>query len=109
MTQPNPFDHAPDPVLGRLLREHLEAENTPAFVAQVQAAARMAQPESFLEVLAEWTRPGLAAAAILILAVGMWLSLGLAPSTSTTASLEEGLIPGRDVVIASVIEGQQEK
>jgi len=106
MTQPNPFDHVPDPMLGRLLREHLEAENTPAFVTRVRAAARLAEPESFLEVLATWARPGLVAAAIVAFAVGMWLGLGSGPGGSTMVSADEALVPGRDVMIASVIEGQ---
>jgi hypothetical protein len=104
MTQPNPFDHIPDPMLGRLLREHLEGENTPAFVTRVRAAARMAEPESFLEVLAKWARPGLVAATILAVAASVWLTLG--PGGGTTALVDEALVPGRDVMIASVIEGQ---
>ena len=34
------FDYRPDPVIGRLLREHLASDGDAAFVARVREAAR---------------------------------------------------------------------
>ena len=70
------FDHRPDPTIGRLLREHLSAEDPEAFVARLRAAAReggLSGPGRPRRPLAEWTvpdgwfRPGIAAAAAVLL------------------------------------------
>lgn len=75
----NPFDAKPDAELGHLLRECLEAPDPDAFAARVRAAIgaepRVASEGSW-EVLARWARPGLAAAAIVLLSLGVWLGQG---------------------------------
>ena len=62
---------APDPRLGRLLREHLDPGDDEAFVARMQAAFARARattpgaraPAPVWDTLAEWAVPALAAAA----------------------------------------------
>jgi len=103
MSEPSPFDPVPDPVLGRLLREHLDAPDATAFVARVMAGGRFALPETPLHVLARWAPRGLAAA-LLALVVAGWLAVKA--NRSQPASSEEGLLPGPEVVLAAVIDGQ---
>jgi len=71
MTDMSPFDHRPDPELGAWLRETLTVPEDPAFVARVMA--RIPVRTVWWEVLGEWARPGLAAAAILVMLGGFWL------------------------------------
>lgn len=69
MTEPMPFDSRPDPELGAALRAALGPSGDAAFAARFRAALAADTP---LEVLARWVWPGLAAAAMLLLAVGLW-------------------------------------
>ncbi len=70
MTEPMPFDSRPDPELGAALRAALGPRDDAAFAARFRAALAADTP---LEVLARWVWPGLAAAAAtLLLAVGLW-------------------------------------
>ena len=68
----SPFDHRPDRRLGKALRELLTPKDHDAFVSQVVANARReferAMSPSPWDVLGAWMRPGLAAAAVLVLA-----------------------------------------
>ena len=68
----SPFDHRPDQKLGKALRELLTPADHRAFVSQVVASARReferAASPSLWDVLGAWMRPGLAAAAVLVLA-----------------------------------------
>ncbi len=87
MTTPEPFDAGPDEALGRLLREHLDPGDHEAFVARVVAAWRAAP---VWEVLARWTRIGIAAAAL----IGGIVALG-----SRSASLGDGeTVPLADAI-----------
>lgn len=68
----SPFDHRPNKVLGRALRELLTPADHQAFVAEVVASARRqiagtAVP-NFWDILGAWMGPGLAGAAALVLA-----------------------------------------
>jgi hypothetical protein len=94
MTTPEPFDASPDRALGHLLREHLDPGNHDAFVARLMAR----HPAPMWDVLARWTRAGIAAAAIIgsILALGsrtaefsvndnLALSDAIAPSSMLSA------------------------
>ncbi|MSR06822.1 MAG: hypothetical protein EXR93_07145 [Gemmatimonadetes bacterium] len=74
MTDNSPFDHRPDPELGDWLRGALSIPDEPAFVARVmaQVPAHMAR-ENWLDILGDWARPGLAAAAVLVMLAGFWL------------------------------------
>ncbi len=65
------FDHRPDPVLGAALRRLLEPGDPAAFVARVVARYDAARAEGPLwDVLAGWSRPGIAAAVLAVLAAG---------------------------------------
>ena len=71
----SPFDHRPLWDLGKALREVLEAGDNRAFVARVMAEVRTLDIRrlrgDWWEVLGAWARPGLvAAAALVVLAVG---------------------------------------
>ena len=93
----NPFDSGPDERLGALLRAHLEAPGHAAFVARVHRALERPVPRTSWDVLAEWVRPGLAAAACLALTVALWIGLGAPldaePLSLADAAQTEGL-PG---------------
>jgi hypothetical protein len=73
MTAPlTPFDHRPDPVLGAALRDALQPRDGEgaAFHARVLDAAARA-PDPVVDVLARWSRLGIAAAIVAALAAGM--------------------------------------
>jgi hypothetical protein len=70
----NPFDTGRDEPLGRLLRQHLEADDEAGFVARVRRA--LPAPRTSWDVLAEWSRPGIAAALLAATALG-WALAGL--------------------------------
>ena len=65
------FDARPDPELGHLLREHLSGTDAEAFGARLRHAVASARPASPWDVLAAWATPGLAAAALVLLALGV--------------------------------------
>lgn len=87
MTTPEPFDATPDRALGQLLREHLDPGNHDAFVARLMAR----RPAPMWDVLARWTRAGIAAAAIIggILALGSRAEL----SASENLALSDAIAP----------------
>lgn len=82
------FDHRPDPVLGRLLREHLVPEGHEEFVVRVRAAARREglgargtrrwPGPAALELPDVWYRAGMAAAAAVL--VGALVGVGVVGS-----------------------------
>ena len=77
----SPFDHRPLHDLGAALREALQPIDNQEFVDGVMAAARVGDRSLFRgdgwEVLSAWARPGLAAAAaIVVLAVAITISVG---------------------------------
>ncbi len=84
----SPFDHRPWRDLGRVLREVLEAGDNRVFVARVMAEIRALDVRPFRsdwwEVLGAWARPGLVAAAVLVV-----LTMGLMISSRTTGAVEE--------------------
>lgn len=73
MTSIDPFDSRPDPVLGARLRECLDAGDDAAFAARVRA--RLPRLSSQWDTLAQWARPGIAAALIFAAALGYWMVL----------------------------------
>ena len=90
------FDHRPDPTIGRLLREHLRTDDDAAFVARVRQAARSAgrsqRPASGeWDLLAGWFKPGIAAAAAVLVAA--LVGVGVGEGTSALVSLAETLGP----------------
>jgi hypothetical protein len=98
-----PDQSAPDEVVGRLLRESLEGENAAGFAARVLEALHMERRDSAFDVLARWTRPGLAAAALLALAVGLWLGIAMGRQS---AALDDDLLPEPDLVVAALVGGR---
>ena len=103
MTTPEPLDASPDRALGHLLREHLDPGNHDAFVARLMAL----RPAPMWDVLARWTRAGIAAAAIIagILALGSRaelsasdnLSLADAIAPSSMLSADSAAVPGNEL------------
>ena len=95
------FDHRPDPVLGRLLREHLVPGDREEFVARMRAAARregLGRPAGrrwfgppALDVPDGWFRPGIAAAAAVL--VGALVGAGVVDGGSRQTALAEALRP----------------
>ena len=92
----SPFDHRQDRELGDALRSALTGHDEESFVrGVVNAAARLqlhrADEAEWWEILNEWARPGLAAAAIgAAAAAALWWS-GSQNSVATTAELADPL------------------
>jgi hypothetical protein len=76
MTIGSPFDGSPDHELGAALRALLSPGEDAAFAARVLARL---EPGSPWEALAQWARPGLAAALLLAAALGFWFTLASMP------------------------------
>lgn len=93
MTDPTDITPAPDRRLGALLRETYAGRDDAAFVARLEqafAAARL----SLWDQLGAWARPGLAAAAVALLAVGgywgwQFADGGAAPAGGTVAAVQD--------------------
>ena len=73
MTERNAFGPERDEALGALLYQHLNPDDDATFAEGVMALIRREPRESSWEVLAGWAPLGMAAAAILALATGLWL------------------------------------
>ncbi|MEP6744345.1 MAG: hypothetical protein ABJB33_02530 [Gemmatimonadota bacterium] len=101
----NPFGHERDVELGALLRSNLEGERHAEFVSQVRTALRA---DAFLgpfEVLGAWMRPGIAAAALIALAAGWWLTTGNRAEVASTTPVEVFAAGGgADVMLATALE-----
>ena len=120
MTPHDPFDATRDAALGRLLRDHLDAGDEAAFAARVRAAVlaeRTTRSDTSWEVLARWARPGLAAAAAIVIGLGLWIATQSAGDVATLADavqpvgaptrlLAGGQGRSGDAVLASWMEGQ---
>lgn len=88
MTEMTPFDSRPDPELGAALRAALGPSGDAAFAARFRAALAADTP---LEVLARWVWPGLAAAATLLLAAGLWSAW---PDATPAPGLDQAFASG---------------
>lgn len=95
MKEPSlPFDHQPDQELGAALRVALEAGDQATFVARVLTridlvrAGRRAMPT--WEVLARWSRTGIAAAAAAALLAGFMIGRAM----QTPVAIEEVAVAG---------------
>ena len=94
------FDPQPDAEIGHLLRQHLAAADPESFGARLRAAVAAARPSSAWDVLAGWALPGLAAAALILLTLGMLLGRGPAPADALEQALELNEAPAELVAAA---------
>jgi hypothetical protein len=120
MSSHSPFDHLPDPEIGEALREILTPGDNPAFAGRVMA--RIGSAPTWWEVLDAWSRPGLAAALVLMALGGFLLGRSLGSSESGMAldepvrAVAEGVgvaalfsaavPPDVDMVVLAVSNGQ---
>jgi hypothetical protein len=71
----SPFDHEPDPELGRMLRDALTGPEPEAFLHGLRVAVAGAERADQWDVLAGWARPrvlAMAVAAGFLLWLGAW-------------------------------------
>jgi len=111
----NEFFSGRDDALGAELKAHFASPDDASFAARLRELATEAARETAWDVLTRWAAPGLAAAALLIIAVGAWLGAGTgsdqsaaAGQTTPAAALVElagdYTAPGGAVVLASLAE-----
>ncbi len=108
----NEFEATPDEALGQLLREHLAPGNHADFTARVRLLVA-AEPSTSWEVLARWARPGVAAAAGILLALTLLFGLAKpAPADMTLADAAQAAgvpsllladAPTTDAMLAAVV------
>lgn len=106
------FSSDPDPVLGRLLREHLTPGDHAGFVHRV--LEQLEQVDTSWDVLGRWARPGVAAVFAFLLGAAAWFLLraGTEPVTmvdalrpgDAPASLFSGSQPDNEVLLQVVLE-----
>lgn len=94
-TEFSPFDHAPDPVLGEALRDVLAVSDDGEFVSRVLHGVGAA--ETSWEVLGGWARPAVAAAFLLLAAVGLVLG-------RLTGPADRSLVAGDGAQIVAGLE-----
>jgi len=75
MTHIEPFGSERDPRLAAALREQLDGTDHGAFVARVMG--QVEHRVSAWDELARWARPGIAAAIIMLVMLGVWGALRL--------------------------------
>lgn len=88
-----PFNHRPDPVLGTALREALQPRDPggAAFRARVLAAAERL-PDPVFDILARWSRLGIAAAVLAALITGMLIGRGARQTEPSVAAADPGAV-----------------
>ena len=104
------FDHRPDPELGEALRAALEPHGGQAeFVAGVMARYEDAigrAPAPAWQVLASWSRPGIAAALVAALIGGFMFGRTLMPGAGDageTPAIEAAISPVEGPGIAALV------
>jgi hypothetical protein len=104
----NPFDHERDAELGAILRAHLDAGDHAAFAAQVRQRLSARVNAGPFEILGGWLRPGIAAAAIIAIAAGWYITTGARTEVASTTPVEifAGTTgaAGTDFMLASTLE-----
>lgn len=111
----NPFDHGRDERLGALLRRHLDAGDPEPLVAR--ALALIGAGDSSWDVLSRWWRPRIAAAAMMVLGLGLWFLLQRQPLVQAViedairpgdapAELFDTVRPDAEVILTAVLEGR---
>ncbi len=98
------FDHRPDPELGAALRAALDPrDDQKAFVARVMAQYERALDRATVptvDVLASWFRPGIAAAAVALIAGFLLGRTVLAPAP---ASFDTAMAPSEGPGLAALV------
>jgi len=103
----NPFGHERDAELGALLRIHLEGDHPAEFVARVRAGLRADLTAGPFDVLSAWMRPGIAAAAVIAIAAGWYLTSGTRMEVASTTPVEVFAAGGgADVMLATALEAR---
>ena len=112
----NEFFSGRDEALGAELRSYLASSDDARFAARMRDLAAGAARETAWDVLTRWAMPGLAAAALLLVAVGAWLGIGVGSNQTATAEdattpaaalielAGDYAAPGGAVVLASLAE-----
>lgn len=103
--RPSPFDHRQDRELGDALRTALTGQNEEMFVSSVVASAALLQAgggESgdWWDILSDWARPGLAAAAIGLAAATAFWWTGLGDSPNSAMLLDDPLQASAEIPAA---------
>ncbi len=105
----NPFDPAPDRELGALLRDALDHDADPGFVARLRRTLADERREAPLDVLARWFRPALAAAAaVATVGLALWMRERTAPELASAPTAVQVLVtetePAHEIVLARFME-----
>lgn len=109
MTEHEPFDHRPDPELGAALRSALDRGGDAAFVARVMAQYDATLDRATVptwEVLASWSRRGVAAALTAAVVAGFLFGRGaLGPSRGddTAETIEAAMAPVEGPGLAALV------
>jgi hypothetical protein len=112
MTTPlTPFDHRPDPVLGAALRDALQprGQGGATFRDRVLAAVERT-PVPVVDVLARWSRFGIAAAVVAALAAGALVARNGRQAESAVSRSDPGALiagvqsPDADMLLAGYAE-----
>lgn len=106
----NPFDHERDAELGAILRAHLDAGDHAAFAARVRQGLSAKVNVGPFEILSGWLRPGIAAAAIIAILAGWYITTGTRTEVASTTPVEifagTAGTGGTDFMLASTLEGK---
>lgn len=110
----SPFDHQPDPELGRMLREQLTGRAPEAFLERLRRAIAAADRGNQWDVLAGWARPRVMAVAVaagFLLWFGAWVATGTSSDEPgvTVVSLPAHTVvnpqsPRADEIMAALLE-----
>ncbi len=104
----SPFDHERDIQLGNVLREALTADDDQAFAERVVARLTEVEglrpgPGDWWEILNGWARPGVAAAALgLVAALSLWMG-GRQTGPQTDLVLDNPLQPANEAFVTSAL------
>ena len=104
----NPFGHERDAELGALLRTHLDGDRHAEFVARVRAGLQADLAAGPFDILSAWMRPGIAAAAVIALAAGWYLTTGTRTEVASSSTPVEVFASGggADVMLATALEAK---
>lgn len=99
----NPFDQAQDREIRTLLLGLLEGEAPERFLARVMAGLPERSSPNSWEVLARWARVGIAAAAVITLALGAWLAAPRPTEPVREPLLELGRTADSELLMTAMI------